>query len=46
MRMIVDDKVTLDTCVKGIQDILTEGGNIYKSFLSLSKFTMDIEKKS
>lgn len=45
-RMITDDRVTLDTCIKRVQDALSKGGNIYKSCLSLSKFTKDIEKKS
>lgn len=45
-RMISDDRVVLDTCIKSTQDALSEGGNIYKSCLSLSKFTDDIEKKS
>lgn len=44
--MVVGDRVTLDTCVKGIQDALSKGGNIYKLCLSLSKFTQDIEKKT
>lgn len=45
-RMIADDRASLDTCVKSMQDGLSEGDNIYKSCLSLSKFTKDIEKKS
>lgn len=27
-KVIIDYKVTLDTCAKGIQDALSEGGNI------------------
>lgn len=43
--MIANDKYLLATSVKNIQSALFEGGNIYKSCLSLSKFTEDIEKK-
>lgn len=43
-RMIADDRVILDTYVKSIQDALSEGDNIFKSCLSFSKFTEDIEK--
>lgn len=42
--MIANDKYFLATCVKKIQGALSEGGSIYKSFLSLSKFTEDTEK--
>lgn len=45
-RIIVDGRVTLDMCVKSMQDSLFEDGNIYKSCLTLPKFTQDIEKKS
>ncbi|XP_059075386.1 uncharacterized protein LOC131875318 [Cryptomeria japonica] len=44
--MIAKDKVTLDACVKSMQDSLSEGGNLCKSCLSQSNFTADIEKKS
>lgn len=43
--MIVDDRDTLDTCMKSMQDAMFEGRNIYKSLLSLSKLAEDIEKK-
>lgn len=43
-RMIVGDKVILDTCIKRIPDALTTGGNIYKSCLSLSNFTERLRK--
>lgn len=45
-KMIAKDRVTLDACVKSMKDALSEGGNMYKSCLSLKKFTKDIEKKS
>lgn len=45
MTIITNDRGLLDTCVKRIQDALLEGGNIYKSCLSPSKFVADIEKK-
>ncbi|XP_059069826.1 uncharacterized protein LOC131046319 [Cryptomeria japonica] len=45
-RMIAKDKATLGECVKRMQDALSKGGNLYKSCLSLNKFTTDIEKKS
>lgn len=44
-RMIVKDKATFAECVKNMQDALFEGGNLYKSYLSLNEFTADIEKK-
>lgn len=44
-RIIADDRVVLDTYVKIIQDVLSEGGNINNSCLSLSKITEDIEKQ-
>lgn len=44
-KMIINDRGLLDTCVKSIQDALSEGGNIYKSCLSHSKFLADIEKQ-
>lgn len=43
--MIAYDRSLLDTCVKTIQDALSKWGNVYKSFLSSSKFVEDIEKK-
>lgn len=45
-KMIANDKVTLDTCVKSMQEALSEGGNLYKSCLSLKRFTKDFEKNS
>lgn len=43
--MIASDRVLLDTCIKSIQDAPSEGGSVYKEFLSLSKFTEDIGKQ-
>lgn len=45
-RMIVDDRASLYICIKSMQDALSEGENIYKSCVPLSKLTEDIEKKS
>lgn len=45
MKMIEADRVTLVTTIKSIQDVLDEGGQIYKSCLIFSKFIMDIGKK-
>lgn len=45
-RMISKDKATLGECVKRMQDKLFVSGNLYKSCLSLNKFTTDIENKS
>lgn len=44
-NMVIDDRITLDASIKSIQEALSEGGNIYKSCLKLSKFTQDIERK-
>ncbi|XP_057833904.1 uncharacterized protein LOC131044567 [Cryptomeria japonica] len=43
-KMIANDRSLLDTYVKGIQDALSKGGNVYKSCLSFPKFVADIEK--
>lgn len=43
--MIVNDKYLLASYVKNIQGAFSEGGNIYNSCLSFSKFTEDTEKK-
>lgn len=45
LKMIEDDRVSLLVALKDIQDALDKGGNIYKSCLILSKFTIDINKK-
>lgn len=44
-NMVANNRVTLDVGIKGIQDALSKGGNIYKSFLILSRFTQVIESK-
>lgn len=43
--MTESDRVSLITSMKGIQDALDEGGQIYKSCLIFPKFIMDIDKK-
>lgn len=43
--MIEDDRVSLVTNVKSIQDALDEGSQIYKSCLFFSKFTINSDKK-
>lgn len=45
-RMIAKDRATLGECVKSLQDALSKGENLYKSFLSLNKFSANIEMKS
>lgn len=44
IEMISNDRNLLDTCVKSIQNALSEGGNVYKSYLLSSKFVEDIQK--
>lgn len=44
-KMIEDDRVKLNKGLRTISDVLSEGGKIYKSCLSLSKFTLDIDKQ-
>lgn len=44
-KMIANDRILLDSCVKSIQDALSEGWNVYKSSLSFSHFFADVEKK-
>lgn len=44
-KLVADDRTNLDMGKKGIQDALSEGGNIYKSCSQLSKFTQDIKSK-
>lgn len=45
-KMILRDRATLGDYMKSMQDAINEVGNLYKSCLSLGKFTVDIEKKS
>lgn len=44
-KMIANDTIFLDTYVKRIQNVLSEGDVVYKSCLSSSKFVEDIENK-
>lgn len=43
--MISHDRSLLDTCVKSIQNALSERGNVYKSCLLSSKFVEDIKNQ-
>lgn len=44
-KVIANDISLLETYVKSIQDALSKGGNVYKSYLSFSMFVVDIEKQ-
>lgn len=44
-KMITKGRATLSNYVKSMQDAISVGGKLYKTHLSLKKFTIDIEKK-
>lgn len=43
--IITNDIILLGKCIKSIQDSLSEGGNVYKAFLSFPKCVDDIKKQ-